>query len=647
MQGGTARPRFQRLGGPWGDLLGRSLEQWTVRVEEDVLLGGFRNRPGIQPWIGEHAGKWLLGALGALEFPNLPAVRDGRLEEKIGRVVDGLIRCQEADGYLGTYEPGDRFREGLEPRDFAASGWDVWVHKYVILALLAYHRRFGDDRALAAAVRAGDLLARRYGPGGPGDLNRSDWHVGLASGSVLEAVVLLYRASGEPRHLSLADRIVTDFWERDGNPRIMPVLRDRGPVSAIGRGKAYEMMSCFVGLLEYAQARRSHDLVDLVRAARDRIGDTMRHVTGGVSSGEWFLPPGQIPEHECIETCVTFTWIQLNLRLHDLCGDEWSLELAEEAAWNQLLPALGPDGSTWTYHLPITGPKRFARRWLQGVEARLPGPSLTCCHTNGQRGLALFPLHAFATGDDGAVALNFFLDSAGVVVVPRAGAVEVSQESSRADGSRIVVRLEAEREGVPFPVAIRHPHWASSLRINGRPARCREQGCRVLVPCRGSARLELEFEITPRVLAAGLEGRGKYAVCRGPLVYALDSPPSDWGLDGTALVLDRRDPAAGLKAVEGPAWDEIEADAVRIPARSCWPVKWPADRPIERSSRKVLLLPVLAAGIRGNRSVTEEFTESQIGHGLNNPAIALPEYRTLLPVEWEPATMKLPGSSSR
>ena len=122
------------------------------------------------------------------------------------------------------------------------------------------------------------------------------------------------------------------------------------------------------------------------------------------------------------------------------------------------------------------------------------GPSLTCCHTNGQRGLALFPLHAFATGDDGAVALNFFLDSAGIVVVPRAGAVEVSQESERADGSRIVVRLAAEHEGVPFPVAIRHPNWASSLRINGRPARCRGKECRVLVPCRGSARLELEFE---------------------------------------------------------------------------------------------------------------------------------------------------------
>ncbi len=334
--------RFQSLGGSWGNLLGKSLERWTILVDENVLLGGFRNRPGVQTWIGEHAGKWMLGALGALQFPNLPTVRDGRLAEKIHRVADGLIRSQEADGYLGTYLPQDRFREGCESSNPQAPAWDVWVHKYSILSLLAFYLRFGEDRALDAAVRAGTLLARRYGPGGPGDLNRSDWHAGLASGSVLEPILLLHRASGEPHLLALADRIVNDLWERPGNPGILTALREHRPVSTIGQGKAYEMMSCFVGLVEYARTRKSESIGDLVRAARDRIADTMRQVTGGVSTGEWFQAPGQIPEHGLIETCVTFTWMQLNLRLFDLTGDERSLDLAEEAAWNQLLPALLP-----------------------------------------------------------------------------------------------------------------------------------------------------------------------------------------------------------------------------------------------------------------------------------------------------------------
>ena len=28
-----------------------------LNIDEDVLLGGFRSRPGSHPWIGEHVGK--------------------------------------------------------------------------------------------------------------------------------------------------------------------------------------------------------------------------------------------------------------------------------------------------------------------------------------------------------------------------------------------------------------------------------------------------------------------------------------------------------------------------------------------------------------------------------------------------------------
>ncbi len=73
---------------------------------------------------------------------------------------------------------------------------------------------------------------------------------------------------------------------------------------------------------------------------------------------------------------------------------------------------------------------------------------------------------------------------------------------------------------------------------------------------------------------------------------------------------------------------------VRIPQRSSFSVGGPADETSPAARDKVLLVPVVAAGIAGNRSVTEELSGQQIGHHLSNPAIMLPEYRTLLPVEW-------------
>jgi hypothetical protein len=81
---------------------------------------------------------------------------------------------------------------------------------------------------------------------------------------------------------------------------------------------------------------------------------------------------------------------------------------------------------------------------------------------------------------------------------------------------------------------------------------------------------------------------------------------------------------------ERAGWRLIEADAVAIPAHSSWPVNGAS----RRARRKVVLVPVLAAGLEGNRSVTEELSDSEIGHHLTHPSVALPEYRTLLSVEW-------------
>ena len=55
-----------------------------------------------------------------------------------------------------------------------------------------------------------------------------------------------------------------------------------------GRGKAYEMMSCFVGLTEYARVTDDQALLSKVIEARDHIADYYREVNGCMSEREWF-----------------------------------------------------------------------------------------------------------------------------------------------------------------------------------------------------------------------------------------------------------------------------------------------------------------------------------------------------------------------
>jgi hypothetical protein len=109
-----------------------------AKVDLEPLLAGFRQKPGVHPWIGEHLGKWLHAATLAWAYTGDPA-----LKAKLDYAVAELGNAQEPDGYLGTYVPDKRF--GLH----AGADWDVWSHKYCLMGLLTYYQYTGSPTALA------------------------------------------------------------------------------------------------------------------------------------------------------------------------------------------------------------------------------------------------------------------------------------------------------------------------------------------------------------------------------------------------------------------------------------------------------------------------------------------------------------------
>src|SRR5438270_4471021 len=116
-----------RVGGMLGERLKINLEGRLLQVDEKRLIAGFQHRPGEQDWIGEHIGKYLHA--GCNTWRN---THDPRLKAQMDRMVRALIATQMPDGYLGTYLDRNRW-----------TSWDVWVHKYDLIGLLAYYDTFG------------------------------------------------------------------------------------------------------------------------------------------------------------------------------------------------------------------------------------------------------------------------------------------------------------------------------------------------------------------------------------------------------------------------------------------------------------------------------------------------------------------------
>ena len=483
--------------------IGRRLEanesNRLVKLEADRLLEGYRKRPGRQAWDGEHVGKWLHAATLAWVNTGDPALR-----QKLDLVAAELVKCQLADGYLGTYLDKDRWSE-----------WDVWAHKYNLIGLITYIRFTGNLDPLPACRRMADLLGSTFGDGpGKRDIIRAGHHAGMAPTSVLEPMVLLYRLTGEPRYRQFCDYILR-AWEQPNGPKIISTLLTAKRVDKVGNGKAYEMLSCLNGALEYYRTFGDHRLLEACLNAWQDIVDNRLYLTGASSYGEVFHDNFDLPNVDNVgETCVTVTWLQFNAQLLRLTGEARFAEQLEHVILNQLMGAQKPDGSAWGYYVQMEGKKPYS--------STLDGH---CCLSSGPRGMALIPTFAITTDPDGVV-VNLYDDALARLSLQDRTPVDVDIEGAFPSNERVRIRVDSTSKK-PFMVKLRKPAWCPNtlVRLNGRvlPGAPEIEGYMAIT--RSWHRhdiIELEFSLQPRVIVGDHLNEGKIALVYGPLVLAAD-----------------------------------------------------------------------------------------------------------------------------
>jgi DUF1680 family protein len=469
-----------------------------AKVDIDSLLEGFRHRPSGQTYDGEHIGKWLHAATLAWVNTGDPALR-----ERLDYAAAELIKCQEKDGYLGTYLDKDRWTD-----------WDVWSHKYNLIGLLTYVRYTGNMEPLSACRRMGDLLCDTFGDeSGKRDIIKAGEHMGLAPTSILEPMVLLYRMTGEQRYLDFCKYILR-AWEQPDGPKIISTLLTLKRVDKVGNGKAYEMLSCLNGALEYYRTVGDPKILEACLNAWKDIVANRLYITGAASYGEFFHDDFDFPNVANVgETCVTVTWLQFNAQLLRLTGEARFAEQLEHVVLNQLFGAQTCDGSAWGYYVQMEGKKPFTSKMLHG----------NCCLSSGPRGIALIPTFAVSTDDAGVVVNLYDAGTAKLALRDHTPVTLVTETRYPANEHiAITVRLAEEKN---FAVKMRMPAWcpSPSVEVNGKPVAV-DPGSdgyeAVQRSWNDGDEIDLRFKLEPRVVVGDHKNKGKLAVFYGPLVLA-------------------------------------------------------------------------------------------------------------------------------
>jgi DUF1680 family protein len=488
----------------------RSAASITNRLEQvdlDRLVDGFRHRPGRHPWDGEHVGKWLHAA--TLEWVNSG---DPVLRMKMDYVAIELAKCQTTDGYLGTYVDQKRW-----------TSWDVWVHKYNLIGLISYVRYTGNTNHLSTCVRMADLLCATFGDNpGKRDIIKSGEHVGMAPTSVLEPMVLLYRLTGEARYLDFCKYILRS-WEQPNGPHIISRLLNEKRVDKVGNGKAYEMLSCLNGALEYYRTTGDPKILTACLNAWQDIVDKRIYLTGAMSYREHFHGDFDLPNVRNVgETCVTVTWLQFNAQLLRLTGEARFADQLERVILNQLFGAQLFDGSGWGYYVQMEGKKPY----YKGDDRGVPGSGFTCCLSSGPRGLALIPAFAMTTDAEGVV-VNLYESGHARLQLRSGDLVEVDTDTLYPGEDRIRFTLSATTTK-SFAVKLRVPAWCRkvSITVDGKAVKTspeRDGYVKLKRNWKPGAKIELNLKQEAHLIVGDHNNKDRVAVLFGPLVLAADA----------------------------------------------------------------------------------------------------------------------------
>ena len=254
-------------------------------------------------WRGEYWGKMMRGAALTYAYTKNP-----ELYKVLSQTVSDMIESGREEGRISSYAQEAEF-----------DAWDIWSRKYVLLGMQYFMEVCEDEelnkRIIKSMCTQVDYLIARIGKKEDGKKPITSctrhWR-GLNASSVLEPVVRLYNITGEKRYFDFATYIV-----EAGGMDVVNVFdlayENKLPVYQYPATKAYEMTSCFEGLIEYYRLTKNEKYLTSIINFANRILDDDFTIIGCCGCTSEYFDHSKVRQantnnyYVMQETCVTIT----------------------------------------------------------------------------------------------------------------------------------------------------------------------------------------------------------------------------------------------------------------------------------------------------------------------------------------------------
>ena len=424
-------------------------------------------------WRGEYWGKMMRG--GSLVYQY---TRNPRLYAVLKETVKDMMESKDVDGRIRSYGKNHEF-----------DGWDIWCRKYVILGMEYFLEICKEDNFRSEVIKSMceqvDYIISKIGNDDDKiEITSATRHWrGLNSSSILEPIVRLYNLTGEQKYLDFAKYIVdcggTDVvnifklaYENKLYPYQYPVT------------KAYEMTSCFEGLLEYYKITGEEWYKTAIINYADKILEADFTVIGCCGCTHELFDHSAVRQANTTngetmqETCVTVTLMKFLYRVHLLTGDPKYADAFEISFYNAYLGSLNteqviepmikrehPDWISeplpFDSYSPLTAGTRG--NGIGGLKVMSDNHYYGCCACIGSAGIGLVPQMQIVKKENTLV-LNMFINGTVSVISPKGNNIDFKTETKYPEYGNIYVTLYMEEEE-NFELLIRNPYWSKNTKV--------------------------------------------------------------------------------------------------------------------------------------------------------------------------------------
>lgn len=485
---------------------------------------------------------------------------DAALDRTLDDLIALIAKAQEPDGYLYTTRTADPANPapGAGPERWSnlRVSHELYNVGHMYEAAVAHFQATGKRSFLAIAEKNAALLLRTFGSG-PGQRRGFPGHQEIEIG-----LAKLYRVTGERADLDLAKFFLDERGHYYGGQTYAPddpfaiynpdeYLQNHKPVLEQDQavGHAVRAMYMFSGMADVAALGGYPAYVAAIDRLWLDVAGRKQYLTGGVgarSGSESFGDAHELPNAEAYtETCAAIGNALWNYRLFLLHGESKYMDVFERVLYNGLLSGVALSGDRFFYQNPLES---------AGGYARSPWFEVACCPPNMSRFLPSLPGYVYATRDD-VLFVNLFIG--GDATLSLGGRrLALAQATEYPWDGEIALTVSPDRPAA-FELAVRIPGWARgeamptdlyrfldgpvaagwAVAVNGETVAgaLRDGYVRIRRTWTTGDKVAVSLPMPVRRVVANeavAEDRGRVALQRGPLVYAIE------GIDNGDRVFD-------------------------------------------------------------------------------------------------------------